>query len=85
MLETEDNNNNCEPRDHDDDALPRGRFAIAPTSSTSELRRRKVSVVTLVEGQRKTSIYNWVNITVNQNVSTEDGFASWRFIGVIIQ
>ena len=85
MLEKEDINNNCEPRDHDDDALPRGRFAIAPTSSTSELRRRKVSVVTLVEGQRKTSIYNWVNITVNQNVSTEDGFASWRFISVTIQ
>ena len=66
MLDAEENNNNCEPLDHDD-ALPRGRFSIAPTSATSELRRRKVSVVTLVEGQRKTSIYNWVNITDNQN------------------
>ena len=56
-------NNNCEPRDNDDDdGIPRGRFSIAPTSATSELRRRKVSVVTLVEGQRKTSIYNWVNM-----------------------
>ena len=66
-LESEENNN-CEPRDHDDDDdIPGGRFSIAPTSATSELRRRKVSVVTLVEGQRKTSVYNWVTINISQN------------------
>ena len=60
--------NNCENRDQDDeDDLHRGRFTIAPTSTTSKLSRRKVSVVTLVEGRRKTSIYNWVNILPSIN------------------
>ena len=76
MPETDEDNNNCDPRDHEN-VIPMGRFAIAPTSATSELRSRKVSV-TLVEGKRKTSIYNWVSMkTANQliSVSKEDGFA----------
>ena len=53
-------NNNCEPRS----GVSAGRFAIDPATTSSldpGLRGRRVSVVTLVEGQRKTSIYNWVS------------------------
>lgn len=57
--------NICENRDHYDDDDHRERFATALTSTTSKLSQRKVSVVTLVEGQRKTSIYNWVNILLS--------------------
>ena len=48
----EDNNNVA-------DADEVGRFSIAPVI---QKKPRKVSVVTFVDGERKTSIFNWVSL-----------------------
>ena len=52
MGATEDNNNVA-------DADEVGRFSIAPVI---QKKPRKVSVVTFVDGERKTSIFNWVSL-----------------------
>ena len=51
MLGTPEDNNNV-------DAGEVGRFSIAPVIQ----KPRKVSVVTFVDGERKTSTFNWVRV-----------------------
>ena len=62
-----EDNNNCEPETSGGERTTDGRFNVGPAEcgdrASPRRARKKVSVVTFVEGERKTSIYNWVGHT----------------------
>ena len=62
-----EDNNNCEPETSGGERTTDGRFDVGPAEcgdrASPRRARKKVSVVTFVEGERKTSIYNWVGHT----------------------